>query len=405
MKVIYWRRQLHFLMRGLAAIFILTCIYAPLRFNIFLNSKDFQKVPESYFYPIGECQDFLSPRKHIFYVKVHKTGSTSLRSIFLLYGRKYNLTICMDSVDMWGLNWPYNIDPLRMTKPLGAKCDIVAEELVYDREMASELMPKNAILITSIRNPVQHFLSLFKYARIWQATEHLVGKSLDEFDAMRTFFKYPKLIQKVISTYDEKEMRDTAQINLIRPNLQLYDLGFDKWSQGIQLNMNSEDIYKEFVKFIRKEFHHIVMSEYFTESMVLLRRKLCCPFQDVFYRDLNARRSAAEKKKTIPKDIMESIINFNQGDMILYEMVNRSMWQDIKRDWAEFGKEISSYRASLSIYETYCRNGSIPESTRLKKCPPIIPGDTGAFLKPMRDKEKAKVLTSLQKLYHNKKYN
>ena len=70
----------------------------------------------------------------IFYIKVHKTGSTTLRSILLLYGRKYNLTICMDVIDLWGLNFPYDIDNVKLTKLHEEKCEIVAEELVYVQE-------------------------------------------------------------------------------------------------------------------------------------------------------------------------------------------------------------------------------------------------------------------------------
>lgn len=82
-------------------------------------------------YEEKECQIDGAPQKSIFYIKVHKTGSTTLRSTLLIYGRQYNLTICMDSTNLWGLNWPYQVDNGRLTKPHKERCQIVAEELVY----------------------------------------------------------------------------------------------------------------------------------------------------------------------------------------------------------------------------------------------------------------------------------
>ena len=84
-----------------------------------------------------KCGYNAEPRKSIFYIKVQKTGSTTIRSTLLSYGRYHNLTICMDSMNLWGLNWPYEIDGVRLTKHFTAKCDIIAEELVYKPEIGN----------------------------------------------------------------------------------------------------------------------------------------------------------------------------------------------------------------------------------------------------------------------------
>ena len=86
------------------------------------------------------CDINSKARSSIFYIKIHKTGSTALRSTLLTYGRRYNLTICMDATDLWGLNWPYEIDNVRLTKLHEEKCEIVAEELVYNKEKGMGLL-------------------------------------------------------------------------------------------------------------------------------------------------------------------------------------------------------------------------------------------------------------------------
>jgi len=85
------------------------------------------------------CGTKTKPHRSIFYVKVHKSASTTLRSMLLVYGREYNLTICMDSMNKWGLNWPYRVDEDRLTKLKEERCQIVAEELIYSPEIGKEM--------------------------------------------------------------------------------------------------------------------------------------------------------------------------------------------------------------------------------------------------------------------------
>ena len=70
--------------------------------------------------------------RNIFYIKIQKTASTSLKSSLLNYGMKKNLQICMDSLDLHHLNFPYPIDPVRLTKPYFGRCELIADELMFD---------------------------------------------------------------------------------------------------------------------------------------------------------------------------------------------------------------------------------------------------------------------------------
>lgn len=107
------------------------------------------------------CDVNSKPRKSIFYIKIHKTGSTTLRSTILQYGRTYNLTICMDATDKWGLNWPHKIDQIRLTKTREEKCEIVAEELVYRRETGKTILNcvrLNCSLLNLISRSINSFV-------------------------------------------------------------------------------------------------------------------------------------------------------------------------------------------------------------------------------------------------------
>ena len=79
--------------------------------------------------------------------------------------------------------------------------------------------------MASVRHPVQHFLSLFKYTRVQNILEKLHEKKLERYTAMRLFLKDPLLVQNTIAAIPQSEMRDKLQINMIRPNLQIFSLG------------------------------------------------------------------------------------------------------------------------------------------------------------------------------------
>ena len=85
------------------------------------------------------CGVGTKPHRSVFYIKVHKTASTTLRSMLLVYGREYNLTICMDSTDLWGLNWPYQVDVDKLTKLKEQRCELIAEELIYSPQIGKIL--------------------------------------------------------------------------------------------------------------------------------------------------------------------------------------------------------------------------------------------------------------------------
>ena len=93
-------------------------------------------------YKAFTCGKDTKPQRSIFYIKIHDTKSNILRNIFLIYGREYNLTVCMDAVKMWYANSPHRVDSVSLTKTKEERCQIVAEQLVYSTELGKVLFMK-----------------------------------------------------------------------------------------------------------------------------------------------------------------------------------------------------------------------------------------------------------------------
>ena len=73
-------------------------------------------------------------RRTIFSIKIQKTGSSTLRASLWFYAQAHNLSICVDMRDMYSLNWPYEIDVRRVIKLPEEKCELIAEEMIYNKD-------------------------------------------------------------------------------------------------------------------------------------------------------------------------------------------------------------------------------------------------------------------------------
>jgi len=135
-------------------------------------------------------------KTNILYVKTHKTGSTTWKTVFQLYSEKYKLNLCIDRKDIYHLNWPSQILVADVVRKFDEKCDIIADEMVYNKEIINELMNPNPFFITSVRHPVEHFLSFYDYARIHKTVIEITGiRSLTKWQGIEIFIKNYQLVQ------------------------------------------------------------------------------------------------------------------------------------------------------------------------------------------------------------------
>jgi len=251
--------------------------------------------------------------------------------------------------------------------------------------LVNRLMADNVFILASVRHPIKHFISLFKYSSIQGAVERLVGKKLDIWEAMRAFLRNPDLVQKTYATYKENEVRDTLQINMVRPNLQLFDLGLSG------PKTTDENILERL-----SQVHFIVVAEHFDESMVILRDKLCCSVEDVVYRKQNIRQ--ASTVENVPEDVQKLIMDFNSGDVIFYKHALQRLDKEIEQQ-AHFDNLLEIYRHELQKYESKCTDSSFPEDFKSRICPPITNGQIGVFVGKVRKGEQEKLLEKLKSKY------
>ena len=128
--------------------------------------------------------------------------------------------------------------------------------------------------------------------------------------------------------------------------------------------------------------------------MIILRDKLCCRIQDVLYRRQNVRRSKQERKEVLPNDIIEAILDFNKGDLLLYTIASKRLNCEV-RGHTHLEQSLGILKYEMEKYEEKCMK--IKEGDRYKVCPPTNNNQVGLFVENVRSEQRKKLMEKLRK--------
>ena len=95
------------------------------------------------------------------------------------------------------------------------------------------------------------------------------------------------------------------------------------------------------IRSMEKDFDLVLLTEYFDESLILMKREFCWSFNDLVYFKQNVR---ARRKPISPKNA-QRIQNWNSGDLELYRYFNRTLWTKIEKyGRVEFQNDLKEFR-------------------------------------------------------------
>ena len=130
-------------------------------------------------------------------------------------------------------------------------------------------MPVDTKYIVSLRNPVTHYQAHFR--------EIKADRRLNIQDKPEPALYYMKNSTMNETPFVRLGVNRLRNVSLSMKNVQSFLLGYD----GIQSPQS-------FVNSVRKDFTGFLFKEYYDESLVLLRRKMCWHVQDIIYIKFNA---------------------------------------------------------------------------------------------------------------------
>ncbi|KAJ1172559.1 hypothetical protein NDU88_004404 [Pleurodeles waltl] len=248
--------------------------------------------------------------RNIVFLKTHKTGSSTFQNILFRLGEKRGLTFAFP---VYTYQFAY---PEKFAKGFvedlpreATEFNILCSHMRLDVLAVQEVMPGSTFYLTILRDPVSTFESVFTYYRTTVPAFELVLNISG--NPLTTFLAAPH------HYYDSRYIT-----NGLAKNPMTFDLGLNSTRERV------DETWQKDLEKLEKDFHLVMIAEYFDESLILVKELLNLDFEDLVYVRLNTRPQGS--RVTIDRDKSQQIRTWNQLDVDLYEHFNRTFWKKIQ---------------------------------------------------------------------------
>ncbi|CAG5929650.1 unnamed protein product [Menidia menidia] len=322
---------------------------------------------------LGSCQ----PHSHIMFLKTHKTASSTVLNMLYRFGEEHGLRFALPLGYQLGYPLPFNAHRVKGYRgPRAIEFHIMGNHMRFNKPEVEKVMPADTFYFSIIRDPVVLAESSFAYYKE-------VAPAFRKAKALGDFADDPK------KYYDPR-----ARNNHYARNLLWFDFGMDHNANfSVALAKQGEDL-------IRQTFKLILVSEYFDQSMILLRHALCWPLDAVVSFSLNARqqrpsgmaglrggwmgKAAAAAgvgagggrshgkpppNLSLTEDQRQKLRQWNALDWFLYKAFNQTFWEEVdKFGRSQMEQEVTLLRLRREDLARVClRDGGKPvEAQRIR---------------------------------------
>lgn len=203
--------------------------------------------------------------------------------------------------------------------------DILCNHARLNENHMKAIMPKDTVFITILRDPVSTFVSAF---------ESMDVANLNRIEGQNVI-KQIEIFFHNLSKYFSNTLKSLGAGTFLLRNGQFFDLGYK-----IQRVRTQKQVYP-IIKRLEKFFDHVLITEYFDESLILMRRKFCWDLDDVVYLKLMERTS---EETQLSATAEEKIGLYSQADGLLYEYFKQKLLQEISNQSQDFFDEVEQLK-------------------------------------------------------------
>nr|XP_054768564.1 galactosylceramide sulfotransferase-like [Lytechinus pictus] len=277
-----------------------------------------------------------SRKEKVVFLKTHKTASSTASAIIERYGFNRNLTFAVSNTALKFYHAPlFSRGMVREASDSAIgwkKADgyhMITNHARFNKAEMDDVV-HNATYITIVRNPVDQLESAFGYFNLGKGMGLKTKNRLEEF--MQDPEKYFGSVKRGYWQFAK--------------NNQLFDLGLE------HAYHDDEDAVAETIHNLDNDFDLVMVSEYFDESMILMRRLLCWEIEDVIYISKGIRSSSHRLQMT--SNLQDKIKVWNKADMQLYQHFNKTLWRKIEEYGPNFQRDLDYYRTRLGEVAEVC---------------------------------------------------
>ncbi|XP_078700693.1 galactose-3-O-sulfotransferase 3-like [Branchiostoma floridae x Branchiostoma belcheri] len=325
------------------------------------NSRTHYKnlLPPVRFKPLAPRQGALPPwleceggreRKRLAFPKNHKVGGTTFATILSRYAYTKKLNVVIPKpLSIPSNMYPDRLDPQHyMPHPPNQSFDMFLHHTVYNRTRFTQIMPKDTAYVTIIRKPFDHLKSAWNF----YGYSHRFGLSKIKHP-IATFLANP-------AKYDHNCGHGIHLPVCLTQNSISVDLGFSPQS-NTKVTLGSDPVSREkvtqtFVSSIDEDFDFVMLTEYFDESLVLLKRLMCWTIRDIVYFKRTNVRNCPHEEVQLPPDLQQAHREWSFVDYALYDHFNKSFWRRINSSGNDYWGEVEYFKYLNKKIAEHCQS-------------------------------------------------
>lgn len=285
-------------------------------------------------------------QKHLFYLRTMKTASTSFVNILFRFALANDLRVLQFQ------DWRVFKKELLVNETLDSifygvkhgfrqRYDMAMEHIIFDKTFLRKVLPQGTMFVSSVRDP-------------WSR----LNSHLDFFTGIKIYPAWAGILKL------NRSLRVPLNVQFMQ-NLERYGNGYEKSFQS-EMGVFSlrNQVSKQFGAFkglqvgafldqIKRDFPLIIVKEYFDESLVLLKRKLCWSTKDILYAKLrqSKRNSKVDQKYS---EFEEMFRQWSGADYRLYRLFNETLRKEIKQQ-KFFWKELKYFKHINALVNKWCK--------------------------------------------------
>lgn len=280
------------------------------------------------------------PKKNIVFLKVHKCASSTVQNILIRYGLQHNLNFALP----WKHNYIGHPEPFDVTQvipipnptnPLDIY-NVICHHTRFHQSKIENFMPQDTVYVAVLRDPITLFESMYSYYKL---EEH-----------------YGMTIDSLLSMPEEWLTTHPRYCDKIGLNQIAFDFGLN------ETDFNDIPKLRSYVQKLDQRFDLVMFTEYFDESLILLKHQLNLTINDIVHAKHNQRM--ASEKRHLNDTMRRSLTKINRADHFIYnyfldiflEKVNNFGIERMTREINELKRAINRWAKVCNFIKTSAEN-------------------------------------------------
>ena len=221
------------------------------------------------------------PKRHVFYLKTFKTASSTLVNILYRFALERNLRVLqfkhwhvLKKSDLLNHTLDYKFGKLKPNTT--SKYDMLMDHIIYDSKFVQQILPSDTVSVASVRNP-------------WTRLNAHLNFFTKIYDGAETFYRLDKSKMLPLNVQFMKNLKQYGQEYQIKLSSEMGVFSLRN-QMSKQFGVSEGLTLQSFLKHVKDEFPIIILQEYFDESLLFLKRKLCWSMADILYTKLRHKK-------------------------------------------------------------------------------------------------------------------